>query len=174
MSPSWVFGPLVPGFEHMVPTPEFKPFSTNAFIYALLRTDNTFFPTTAFVVDVRDIAKSHVLALTSKPASGVGHKRFPVTSVADASYSDAVKFIAAERPELKARLVDADKAPTFPCETGILDAARQALEDVVGFRTDSYIPWKTTIIDTVDSLVALEEIWTRKGYTFEMPKDSPL
>ncbi|KAJ7792439.1 hypothetical protein B0H14DRAFT_3889917 [Mycena olivaceomarginata] len=38
--PPWIFGPFAPGFEHIVPTPDFAAFSTNIFVYHLLRADN--------------------------------------------------------------------------------------------------------------------------------------
>lgn len=168
VSPSWVYGPFVPGIEHLVPKPNANSLSSNLYLYALLKTDNTLFATSPGVVDVRDVAKAHVLALTSK--SAIGHKRYPVTSGDGGSYSSAVAFISAERPLLRKRLVDERKAPTFVWKQTALDSlekTRQALADVVGFKVDQYRAWKTTVLDTVDSLVALEATWREKGYVVE-------
>lgn len=169
VGPCWIFGPFVPGFEHIVPEPDFKSFSTNGFIYALLRPDNTYFPTSPGFVDARDVAKAHIAALGSKPSLAVGRKRYVLMSPEHASYTAAINYIAEAHPEIKHRLADPDKAPNFAFET---EVERKGLEDVVGFKADSYKSWKDTVLDTVDSLLAFERLWRDKGFEFEQPNVS--
>ncbi|KAJ7592594.1 hypothetical protein C8J56DRAFT_928987 [Mycena floridula] len=171
LSPTWIFGPLVPGFEHIVPTPEFKALSTNGYIYALLRPDNTFYPGSSGVIDVRDVARAHVAALTSKPSSIVGRKRYTLVAPEVNSYAEALRFISEERPELRSRLADSTLAPNY---TEIPKVERENLAEVVGVASDSYKTWKETVLDTIDSLVTLEKVWKEKGLKFEMPTESPL
>lgn len=170
VSPCWIFGPFAPGFEHIIPVPDFKSFSTNSYIHALLRPDNAYYPLGPGIVDVRDVAKAHVLALDSAPSSDVGHKRYLVVSPHEASYSAFIKVIAENRPELRGRLADAGTAPSFTFPT---DLERKGLEDVIGFKTGQYTSWTDTVLDTVDSIIALENLWKEKGYEIVQPEGSP-
>ncbi|KAJ7599413.1 hypothetical protein C8J56DRAFT_1094181 [Mycena floridula] len=173
LSPSWIFGPFIPGFEHLVPKPEFSSFSTNGYIYALLRPDNTFYPSSFGAVDVRDVARAHIAALSSKPATALNstHKRYTLVSPHVTSYAQALRFIAAERPQLRDRLASAESAPDY---TGTRAVEREKLKDVVGITPESYKSWKETVLDAVDSLVALEQVWKDNGFLFNMPTESPL
>lgn len=172
MAPGWIFGPFAPGFDSIIPKPDptLNSFSTNGFIYALLNPENTHYISKPGIVDVRDVARAHIAALDSTHSS-IGHKRYLVVSPHTASFSDALKFIGNERPELRSRLADPSKAPSFTSETPMVS---EGLERVVGFHRDSYKSWKETILDTVDTLVALENSWKEKGYdvdlTFVPPK----
>jgi len=40
---------------------------------------------------------------------------------------------------------------------------------VTGVKVDSYHLWKETILDTIDSLLALEKYWVSNGYRVEIP-----
>jgi nucleoside-diphosphate-sugar epimerase len=121
-------------------------------------------------VDVRDVAKMHILALKSKPSTVVGRKRFLITSPHTASYKAALEFIAAERPELKSRLGDPNKAHVQPAA----DVERKKLEEAVGFAVGDYTPWKDTVVDAIDRLIDMENSWKAKGLEFEMPTNGPM
>ncbi|KAK0440629.1 hypothetical protein EV421DRAFT_1905352 [Armillaria borealis] len=172
IAPHYTFGPLAPGFERMLLGPEYKAFSTNGFIYALLRPDNTNFAVFPGVIDVRDVAHAHLLALESPPTSAVGRKRSPLVSPYQSSYKDAVEIIAKERPELKDRLVHPSKAPEWPSYT--LEVDRELVENQIGLKADSYIAWRDTVLDAVDSLVRIENIWKAKGFKVAVPDTPPL
>jgi len=90
-----------------------------------------------------------------------------VASLHDLNYKIAVEFIAEKRPELKDRLVDANKAPKFPPRKIPLDIKRVA--DVTGMKEDSYISWQDTILDTVDDLIRLEKDWVSSGFSVKIP-----
>ncbi|PBK98487.1 NAD(P)-binding protein [Armillaria gallica] len=172
VAPHYTFGPLAPGFEHMLPEPEYKAFSTNGFIYALLLPNNVHFAVFPGVIDVRDIARAHLLALESPPTSAVGRKRSPLVSPYQSSYKEAIEIIAKERPELKDRLVHPLKAPEWPSYTFEVD--REVVEKQIGLKADSYIPWRDTVLDAVDSLVRIENIWKAKGFKVAVPDTPPL
>ncbi|SJL06545.1 uncharacterized protein ARMOST_09886 [Armillaria ostoyae] len=172
IAPHYTFGPLAPGFERMLLEPEYKAFSTNGFIYALLRSDNVHFAVFPGVIDVRDVARAHLLALESPPTSAVGRKRSPLVSPYQSSYKDAIEIIAKERPELKDRLVHPSKAPEWPSYT--LEVDRELVENQIGLKADSYIAWRDTVLDAVDSLVRVENIWKAKGFKVAVPDTPPL
>ncbi|KAJ7574071.1 hypothetical protein C8J56DRAFT_803516, partial [Mycena floridula] len=167
LAPTWIFGPFIPGMERLVPKPDISSFSTNAYIYALLRPDNTYYPGSFGEVDVRDVARAHVAALHSKP---LNRKRYTLIAPTTTSYVEALRFIAAERPELRDRLASTEFAPDF---TGTKEVERENLKDVVGIAPESYISWKDMVLAAVDSLVALEQIWRDNGHTIELPKGPP-
>lgn len=96
----------------------------------------------------------------------------PITSPYESDYREAIKYIAEERPELKDRLADPSKAPTWPLYKLELDLKK--VEDVVGVDVDSYKTWKETILDAVDSLIALEDYWKSNGFNVEVPKEPPV
>ncbi len=162
VGPPFNFGPFAPGFELLISEPNLHSLSTNESFYALLRRSYTDFLTLPGAIDVRDSARAHVLALESRPSSEVGRKRFAVCSPDESSYKDALDIIAKERPELKDRLADGSHAPEWPSYT--LPVNWEKLEYVLGLKADSFIPWKKTVLDAVDSLLRIEELWKEKGF----------
>ncbi|KAK0220396.1 hypothetical protein IW262DRAFT_1020743 [Armillaria fumosa] len=162
VGPAYNFGSFAPGFEYLLPEPDLNALSTNGSIYALLRPGNTEFPGAPGAIDVRDAARAHALALQSPPSTEVGRKRFAIVSPHRSSYRDALTIIAKERPELKDRLADATLAPEWPSYT--LPVEWQKIEDVLGLKADSFIPWEKTVLDAVDSLVRIEGLWKEKGF----------
>ena len=105
--------------------------------------------------------------MTSPPESAIGRKRLLVASPYDLNYKTAVEFIGEKRPELSDRLVDANKAPKFPFDKMALDLKR--VEEVTGVKSDSYISWQDTILETVDDLVKMEKDWASQGVSVEIP-----
>ncbi|KAK0449835.1 uncharacterized protein EV420DRAFT_766693 [Desarmillaria tabescens] len=162
VGPPFNYGPFAAGFEHLVPEPDLSAFSTNASIYAFLQPGNTEFPGAPGAIDVRDSARAHVLALKSRPSAEVGRKRFAIVSPFQSSYKDALEIIAKERPELKDRLTDAAQAPEWPSYA--LPTDWRSIENVLGLKAESFIPWRETVLDTVDSLVRIENSWKEKGF----------
>ncbi|KAF7971605.1 hypothetical protein HWV62_20696 [Athelia sp. TMB] len=164
--PPFLYGPFAEGFS--LPTPYFEALSTSFYIYRLL-TPAGAFPAFAAYIDVRDLARAHVAALTAPPEATVGRKRIVIASPHAADFKAALETIAQERPELKDRLVDVAKMPQYPFLSLPVDLKRA--EDVLGVKIDSYMSWKDTILSTVDSLMALENGWKAKGLTVEIPAD---
>jgi len=128
-------------------------YSTLAFFFqALLSGGKVTTPQFPFplTVDVRDVARAHVLALTAPPADQVGRKRLFVAGP-PVTWKEASEHLAAVRPELKARLPDLSDARET--DIAVIDVSRA--REVLGL-TD-YIGWKKTVEDTTDSLVAAEK-----------------
>ncbi|KAK0203425.1 hypothetical protein DFS33DRAFT_798977 [Desarmillaria ectypa] len=159
LGPSFNFGPFAPGFEHLIAEPDVKSLSTNRYLYALLNPDNTNFPS---AVDVRDVARAHVLALQSRLTTEAGRRRFAVVSPYESSFQEAIAVIARDRPELEGRLMDATRAPIYPSYT--LSVNWDPIEDILGLKRDSFVPWKKTVLDAADSLVRMENLWKERGF----------
>ncbi|KAK0470373.1 uncharacterized protein EV420DRAFT_1634795 [Desarmillaria tabescens] len=162
VGPPFNYGPFAPGFEHLLPEPDLSALSTNSTIYSFLRPDTTAFPMAPGAIDVRDTARAHVLALESPPSSKIGRKRVAIVCPHECSYKAAIETIAREHPELKERLADARRAPEWPSNTLPLDWKR--IDEVIGMKPESFIPWEKTVLDSVDSLLRIEKIWKEKGF----------
>jgi nucleoside-diphosphate-sugar epimerase len=165
VNPSIIYGPFAPNFR--VPKPDFGGLSSNLYIYHILTKNGRAFPTYPGYADVRDVARIHVEALTAAPESSVGRKRLPIASHYGTDYKQAVQFVADAHPELRDRLVDANTAPKFPVDRIPVDFKR--VEEVTGVKVTSYHTWKESILDTIDSLLALERNWISQDYNVEIP-----
>ncbi|KAF8205561.1 hypothetical protein K438DRAFT_1931904 [Mycena galopus ATCC 62051] len=168
--PPWIFGPFARGFEHIVPKPDFAAFSTNGFVYQLLRAENTNYHYTPGVLDVRDVARIHIAGL--HPLTPHHPKRVPLVSPYDADFRDAIKYISEARPELRARLADPSTVPVWPRYT--LDVDLKPVKEAFGIDLQSYKTWRETILDAVDRFLAIEEQWKSKGLEFEVPSAPPM
>jgi nucleoside-diphosphate-sugar epimerase len=101
-------------------------------------------------VDVRDVARAHVLALKVPPSDAL--KRFIVSS-STFTWKDAVELIAQARPELKGRLpIITGKEPAVP-PFATLDTSATA--DILGLK--NYTKWQDTVLDTIDDLLRVEK-----------------
>ncbi|ESK91330.1 3-beta hydroxysteroid dehydrogenase isomerase family protein [Moniliophthora roreri MCA 2997] len=143
--PPLILGPLVAGFPY---PSDINQISTDSFIYGLLTGGpdgpNTYPPlNTGHVVDVRDIAKAHVLALDAPAVSG-RHKRM-IISAGTFKWKDAVETIKKAHPELAPRLPSDDAVP--PAQTDApLDTSFAS--EVLGLK--EYIPWEQSIVAAIE------------------------
>jgi nucleoside-diphosphate-sugar epimerase len=133
--------------------------STAAFIYKLLFYNGApLEPWTAGTprfVDIRDVARAHVAALTPRPSPGIKHRRIILCGAGGwFSLKQAVDLIATERPELRSRLPNVD-AFEEPETVGPVSTARA--KEILGI--DEFKHWKETILAAVDSFVELEKQW---------------
>ncbi|KAI0954167.1 hypothetical protein AcV7_007478 [Taiwanofungus camphoratus] len=155
INPPFFFGPFAPGFQ--APDAKLSTLSTNTFIYTLL--DPTGKPPIAFGagVDIRDVVSCLINAVTSLP--NASRKRILISGEWF-SWKDAVDYIAVQRPEIKYRLSVAAKEAD-PAPESVIDntEARRLL----GMR--ELTPWKITVLDAVDSLIALENKWGSERLT---------
>jgi nucleoside-diphosphate-sugar epimerase len=151
--PSYAYGPLGRGQAYNSTSK-----GSNWFIYALIdgapdRPVSGYDPVfrgPPLNVDVRDVARAHVLALKAPPSDNV--KRFVISS-STFTWVEAVEFLAQARPELKGRLpiITDDAPPVQPFAT--LDTSTTEL--VLGLK--DYIKWQDTVLDTIDDLVRVEK-----------------
>ncbi|KAF9001805.1 NAD(P)-binding protein [Hymenopellis radicata] len=102
--------------------------------------------------DVRDVAKAHVRALQVDTLSrNVSDKRYLVCG-GHFSWKQAVSYLEQTMPQLKERLPDVTDAPDLPQEVASIDVslARDSLQ------LDGFIGWEQMLVDTVESLLVLE------------------
>ncbi|KAF7975457.1 hypothetical protein HWV62_9473 [Athelia sp. TMB] len=101
--------------------------------------------------DVRDVAKAHVLALQTPAANGA---RIPLYG-GGFTWAQAVEYLHATRPELRDRLVPVGTGNAAP--STVSTVSTRAAEEKLGIK--SFIGWKQSLDDTVDSLLELEKKW---------------
>lgn len=188
VNPPYLFGAITPQLQSFIPKPDHSAISTNIIIYGILFPSGRL-PTEDSVVyaDVQDIAKLHVKAIgaSAKPTKEVGQKRFIVASPGVIDWNAAVETIGRERPELKDRLFKGKTASPHPFPT----FEYERLEEILGFKKEEFTssdqvspaPWVhhdrsltnlgQTLLNAVDSLVALESSWKKNGH--EIPVAPP-
>ncbi|KAF8528742.1 hypothetical protein JB92DRAFT_2805139 [Gautieria morchelliformis] len=150
--PAYVYGPFAPSLV----ISNISSLSTNAEIYQLLSGASPD-SSTQHAVDIRDIARSAVLSLSAKERKP-GEKRRIILHSGTFTWKEAVRHIAKVRPGLKSRL--ADGGNVVVSEEDLKPAARfdtSKAKDVLGLPT--FIDWKHTLEDTVDSILAREGSW---------------
>ncbi|KDQ27592.1 hypothetical protein PLEOSDRAFT_51149 [Pleurotus ostreatus PC15] len=153
LNPPFFYGPFAP--TQKFPTFDASALSTAGMLYRLLSPDGPY-PPNADHIDVRDVAKAHVLALKSPPSSVVGRKRIIIASPHGLNFASLVDFIAEKRPAFKDRLtrkappkLDRDRVP--------LSFAR--VEQVLGLRESDFHNLEDTLLETIDQLLVLEAGW---------------
>jgi len=151
--PSYIYGPLGSGQVYNTPAS-----GTNRYIYGLIsgapgRPVPGYDPAirgSPVNVDVRDVARAHVLALKVPPSDVP--KRF-ITSSSRFTWKEAVEFLSEARPELKGRLpVITGNEPAVPPFATIDTSATEA---ILGLK--DYIKWQDTVLDTIDDLLRVEK-----------------
>jgi nucleoside-diphosphate-sugar epimerase len=152
--PSFVYGPVGLGQVYNSPGT-----GTNTFIYGLISGApgrpiggyDTARDGSPQSVDVRDVARAHVLAL-KVPPNRDAPKRF-IVSPNTFTWKEAVEFLAQARPELKERLpVVTGKEPAVPPHSRF---DTSATETILGLK--SYVKWQDTVLDTIDDLLRVEK-----------------
>ncbi|KLO17162.1 NAD-P-binding protein [Schizopora paradoxa] len=158
--PSLVYGP--PTGIH-IPSCDLRAPSTQFLLYCNLFKmpggGGAMPPVPPLHVDVRDIAKAHVLALTAPPASKVGgHKRIPL-SAPSFHFDQAIEHLAKVRPDLKDRLAD-QSAGGDAMPKGMASVDETRVKEALGF--EEFIPWQKTVEDSVDNFAVLEKEWFKQ------------
>jgi nucleoside-diphosphate-sugar epimerase len=152
--PSYIYGPVGPGQVYDTPAS-----GTNLHIYALI-SGAPGRPVSGYdrairgapiSVDVRDVARAHVLAL-KLPPSPLNPKRF-ILSTNTFVWKEAIELLAEKRPELKERLpvVTGREPPLGPVAK--LDTSKT--ESVLGMK--NYVKWQDTVLDTIDDQLHIEK-----------------
>ncbi|KAF9064069.1 hypothetical protein BDP27DRAFT_1334197 [Rhodocollybia butyracea] len=140
--PSYIFGPVAPGFAELTPTVNFRAFSSAFFLYSLVN--------------------GHILALDAPPSSVVGCKRFAIRHPEQSDFREAIHILMKERPQVKDRLPELSSAPEWPENNGhIVDY--ESIEKVLLLKKDSFKSWRETVLDGLDSVLAVENSWKAKG-----------
>jgi nucleoside-diphosphate-sugar epimerase len=153
--PPTIFGPSVP---HFCNSKNHTALEMNDFVYTLLTRgpegSNTYPPVyIGHMVDVRDVAKAYVQALSISPVSGI-NKRLLISS-GTFTWKATADLICTARPELTSRLpsesVQAVMQTNAPMDISLM-------ANVIGMSEDSYIQWEDTMLVTIDAVVTWEKI----------------
>lgn len=124
-----------------------------AFFYKLIKPDEDLLP--LWWIDVRDVARSLVAALKAPSTAQIGRKRLLISSEYHHA-SELADLVRKERPQLADRVnKQAESAPQLK-----QIVFNERFKEVLGFEL---VPWKQTILDGVDTIVALEEYWNAQG-----------
>lgn len=155
VAPTFFYGPFAPAHKSPFEGEAFNAgtISTMEFFYGFIRQGSPAPP--LWWIDVRDVARSLVAALTAPPTFQVGRKRILISSdYVDAS--DVADLIRKERPQLAHRVSkDLDSAPKLK-----QIVFNERFREVLNFEL---VPWKKSILDGVDALVQLEDFWKAQG-----------
>ncbi|TFK62519.1 NAD(P)-binding protein, partial [Pluteus cervinus] len=149
--PSFVYGPFP---EHFPLPSSPNALGTNRIVFNLISGEVPI-PSSPFVVDVRDVAKAHVLALSVPrvPEGGdLEQKRFLVASSVY-TWRDAAADLKKSRPGLK--ILSPEDIPALPGNFSTVDTTRA--REVLGIK--EWITPKKTVEDAVDSLVEAQKTW---------------
>lgn len=107
------------------------------------------------MIDVRDVAKAHILALTSPLTSaspGIGRKRILVGGP-NWFWKDAVELLSETRPQYREKLSDASDA----VRTDVATIDNSRAKEVLGLT--EFVDWKDTVQDTADALMEVLKTW---------------
>lgn len=122
-------------------------------------------------IDVRDVARVHIRALSVAPATGNNWGRYLIASPKPFSWKGAIQLLKEKRPELLARLADPTGAPDWPENENrvrlskeekqeqdvLFNVKQEGIEstgDVWEYRTPEEM-----ILDGVDNLLEIERVW---------------
>lgn len=105
-------------------------------------------PTT---VDVRDVARAHILALRAPHSKDVGRKRLFIAGE-PITWKAAVEHLLVVRPQLKERLPDVSEAAVTP----IVKIDSSKAKELLGLE---FTAWQKTVEDTIDSILIVESDW---------------
>ncbi|KAH8114612.1 NAD(P)-binding protein [Phellopilus nigrolimitatus] len=146
------YGPLAPGY--VMPN-DVKELPTAMILYTAVLPKNP--SSIKPFVDVRDMARAHILALKDPPTAQVGRKRILVVGPTLGTWRDIILYLREARPELKSRLpriVDKDEGEA-EIKTAKFDMSRA--KEVLGL--DTLVDWKKTVEDTLDCFLVIEKSW---------------
>jgi nucleoside-diphosphate-sugar epimerase len=106
-------------------------------------------------VDVRDCAKTHLLALEAPPLPNGERKRL-LTIAGDFNWEEATLFLREKRPELTSRL-PSDEAIKKGAQTPLSFKFVQVnTEKALGLKQSEYKTWRQTFLDTIDMFTEYE------------------
>lgn len=129
--------------------------ATNDFVHLILnKNEPPFAPN--WMVDVRDAARAHVLALERLPLPSDDPKRFNVNA-ATYTWGDAAAYIKKSRPELADRLFPLEDIKPLPGVLSTLDTTRA--KEILGFT--EFISVEKALDEAVDAVLGLEKHWSK-------------
>jgi nucleoside-diphosphate-sugar epimerase len=149
------WGPYVPNLSL---TSSLSSLGTNGFLRPLLDRETGQYPTSPLVaIDVRDVARAHVLALAASPLPDGRHKRL-ILPYHHLQWKEVAEIIKKKYPEASGRLPtkEASKEGSVmaPVDTSLTD-------EVIG--SGGYIPVEETILATFEAIMDWEKRFKSKA-----------
>lgn len=151
LNPSYFIGPNAPG--QIVTPGDLNALSTNLKLYNILFPDTKDTTPIGFV-DVRDVARGLVAGIKIS-----GRNRI-LLSGEWFDYADAINYISNVRPELLPRLGTVTRTGQ---KASPVDNSRAY--EILG--VPPVIPWETSVIETVNTLIQAEKDWEKAGIDVE-------
>lgn len=129
---------------------------TNDFIHQLIDLgDAPFAPN--WILNMRDIACGHLLALEAVPLPGsVGNGR-SIINGAMYLWSKATAHLKEAKPEVKDKVIPLDMIPSLPGLLSNLNTAKG--DEVLGF--GEFVVTEKVFEEAVDELLVLEKLWAK-------------
>jgi nucleoside-diphosphate-sugar epimerase len=109
-------------------------------------------PMPPYIVDVRDVAKAHLLAMGLPRNPGALERRYIVNG-GNLSWREAVEHLRISHPELK--LLPTDEYPVLPGPESLLDTS----DTIADLKFGSFRDPTQVIDDTVNALQEVEKTW---------------
>lgn len=105
---------------------------------------------------MRDAANAHVRALET---TKLGGQRLPIVAPELTDYGAAVRWIGEAYPHLRGTIVDPQIIPS-DLDKPAYDRGwpAEGTKNALGMAEASYSSWRTTVLDTVQSLIALQKL----------------
>ncbi|PPQ75147.1 hypothetical protein CVT24_010104 [Panaeolus cyanescens] len=152
--PGFVFGP----YSKLLPKPtSAKELGTNLYPYMVMTGRVPPGPAPPFVVDVRDVARAHVRAISLPPASSSTTRKRFLLNGGNYTWLQTAQDLATRTDLLhsrKVQIADFDEFPKMPGVVSVLDT--QGAREVLGME---FVEPRRTMRDVVDELVGLVEVW---------------
>uniref|UniRef100_A0A0W0G1Q9 NmrA-like domain-containing protein n=1 Tax=Moniliophthora roreri TaxID=221103 RepID=A0A0W0G1Q9_MONRR len=167
--PPLVYGPLTVEQTETLSkkAPDYNALSTDLFVYNLLA-PNGVFPSHPRFIAVGDLAELHVRALESRPST-YGRKRLVIAAPDAVDFEECLTLIQNRWPKLEQRL-NRRALPVYEDQIMKLEFDYQRTEEVTGLRKSEFQCAQKTLMDTVTSLLSVENSWKLNGHdVIEIP-----
>ena len=160
-----MYGPLVPGTK--IQKNDFDSLSTISYFWQAVLPEGGSSVTIGrekhaiapFNVDVRDVARAHVLALSTPLASEVGRKRIIVIGES-MPWLDAVIHLRKVMPELQDRLPTIVEGAAEAPPLQVMSCSTKRAEELLGMKPEDMVNWRRMTEDTVKCILEIEKQWT--------------
>ena len=155
--PPTIHGPFIPNY----PTPKVRQaLGSPNFIYNLFALGPSahfrpFWQVSA-QANVKDIARAHVDALSTPPLllDGTRERKRLIVYAGNMFWTDVIDHIREKWPQISDRLVKRELVEAVQMTTAKYDSS--FTNKVLGWSQESYIDWKQTVDETVDTLLKWE------------------
>ncbi|KIY70087.1 NAD(P)-binding protein [Cylindrobasidium torrendii FP15055 ss-10] len=175
LAPVWTLGPQAPKYTQIIPKRNVLALATQVFLLTIITSDGSFYTWSPGAIDVRDVARVHIRALSVTPATDANWGRYLIASPEPYSWKGAIQLLKEKRPELLGRLADPAGAPDWPENENrvrlskeekeeqdwLFGVKREGVEstgDVWGYRSAEEM-----VLDGVDNLLEIERVWDQNA-----------